>query len=67
MRHAVAVIDKICNCCMYLQLYVYICLFADCKGQSIETHWMSLKLRHIMLQMLKLWRCISANENTKGC
>jgi len=38
MRHAVAVIDKICNCCMYLYLYGYVCLFADCEGQSIETH-----------------------------
>jgi len=39
MRHAVAVIDKVWNCCMYLQLYVYVCLFADCEGQFIETHW----------------------------
>ena len=25
--------------CCSSDWYVYICLFADCKGQSIETHW----------------------------
>jgi hypothetical protein len=34
----------------------------DCEDQSIETREMLLKLRHIKLQMLKLWSCIGGNE-----
>ena len=54
-----------------LYVAVAICAFLFiCRLQG-PVHWdpleMLLKVRHIKLQMLKLWRCISANENTKGC
>jgi len=36
------------------------------RTSALRPMEMLLKLRHIKLQMLKLWRCISANENTRG-
>jgi len=47
----------------------YMCTFV-CRLWG-PVHWdpleALLKLRYIKLQMLKLWRCISANENIEGC
>jgi len=46
---------------------VYICLFADCKASPVRPIGDVTEGEHIKLQMLKLQRYVSANENTKGC
>ena len=54
---------------LYVPVAICVCLFICRLWGSV--HWdpleMLLKLRNIKLQMLKVWGCISVNENTKGC
>jgi hypothetical protein len=56
--------------------HLVVCTVAMCVHLFIcrlrgPVHWdpleILLMLRHMKLQMLKLWRCINANENTKKC
>jgi hypothetical protein len=51
----------------YVPVAICVCTFVYLQTvRARDPLEMLLKLRHIKLQMLKLWRCSIANENTEG-
>ena len=51
---------------LYVPVVVCVRLFADCKGSQLRPIGDVTEVETHQAVVVEVWRCISANENTKG-